>query len=234
VAGRHKSNGGFNGTLSGGATFVTGGIAGNAVSLDGASTSFVNMGSSVPGFTTGDFSLVAWIKTTSAAESAVVASKHDAGFLNGYILSVNASSTYGQANKAFFYNSTNPGGEATSTSTVNDGTWHQLVGVRTAGSSIQIYVDGVLERTVASQPMIGNSAAFLVGGVNFSGTPTGLFTGLVDDVQIYSSALSTANVQFLFLNPGQTLAVPEPSAGALLATGVFVLGLALWRRSAGR
>jgi hypothetical protein len=228
------SEGSFNGTLFGGATFVAGGISGNALSLDGSTTSFVNMGASVPGFTTGDFSLVAWIKTTSTTESLIVAGKHEAGTLNGYFLNVNGSSTYGQPNKAFFYNSTNPGGEAISTTSVNDGTWHQLVGVRTAGGSIQIYVDGVLERTVASQPMIGNAAPFLVGGVNFGGTPTGLFTGLVDDVQIYSSALTSANVQYLFLNPGQTLAVPEPSVGALLATGVLVLGLTLWRRRTGR
>jgi hypothetical protein len=70
----------------------------------------------------------------------------------------------------------------------------------------------------------------MVGGFDSSGTPTGSFTGLIDDVQLYSGALSSADVQLLFANPGQTMAIPEPSTGTVL-TGVLVLGLALWRRS---
>src|SRR5471030_2477369 len=65
----HDSTGSFDGTLSGGAAFVTGGISGNAVSLNGASTSFVNMGTALPGFTSGNFSIVAWVKTTTTAGS---------------------------------------------------------------------------------------------------------------------------------------------------------------------
>ena len=222
------STGNFNGTLSGSAAFVAGGISGNAVSFDGTATSFVNMGPALPGFTSGDFSLVAWIKTTTTVVSSIVVSKHEGGTLNGYALDVNMSATYGQPNKAFFYNSTLPGGEAISTTTVNNNNWHQLIGVRTAGGNIQLYVDGVLESTVASQTIVGNSASFLVGGANSAGIPTGFFAGLVDDVQLYSGALSSAEVQFLFSNPGQTTAIPEPSAGAVLA-GVLGLGLA-WRR----
>lgn len=228
------SAGSFNGTLSGGATFVTGGIAGNALSLDGASSSFVNMGASLPGFTSGNFSLVAWVKTTTTASSSSPVSKHESGSFNGYMFILNSSDGYGTANKAFFYDSTSPGGEPISTTTVNDGSWHQLAGVFTAGGSVLLYVDGILEATRASQPIGGNSAPFVVGGYNISGTPTGAFAGLVDDVQLYSSALSGGEVQLLFAHPGQTTAIPEPGAAGLwLATGMGVFALLRARRNRG-
>ena len=146
----HDSTGSFDGTLSGTAAFVAGGISGNALSLDGATTSFVSMGTSVPGFTTDDFSLAAWVKTTTAASTALVAGKHYAGSLDGYFIFLNGSSGYGAAGKGYFYDSTNPGGVVTSTTTVTDGNWHQLIGVYTAGGNIQLYVDGVSQGTTSS------------------------------------------------------------------------------------
>src|SRR5205814_2229206 len=57
------------------------------------------------------------------------------------------------------------------------------------------------------------SVAFLIGGVNFEGTPTGLFTGLIDEVQIYNYALVDSDVDFLFHNPGQEIAPHELPPG---------------------
>jgi len=214
----YDSAGSFDGTLSGGAAFVGGGISGNAISLSEASGSLVNIGTSFPGFTSGDFSLVAWVKTTTSDDSSVIVSKHLAGSVNGYLLNINTTGSYGAANKAMFYDSTPPGGEAISTTTVNDGVWHQIAGVYTAGGNIQIYVDGSpAENTKSSKPIVANTAPFLVGGVSISGTPTALFNGLVDDVQVYGDALTSGEVQFLYNNPG--LVVPEPSTALLLALG---------------
>lgn len=53
------------------------------------------------------------------------------------------------------------------------------------------------------------------------------FDGVVDDVQIYDSALSQNDVTFLHDNPGQT--VPEPSATGLLGA-LGLLGLLRRRR----
>lgn len=221
--------GNFDGTLGGGATFVGGGISGNALSLDGLTGSLVNMGTSIAGFTTGDFSLVAWIKTTTTAGASVIAGKHEAGTANGFFLSLNNSSGYGLANKAFFYDSMNAGGEAISTTTVNDGAWHQIVGVLTAGSSLELYVDGFLEGTKAGPTTVGNAAPFLIGGVDMSGTPTALFAGLIDDVQLYEVALNSSEILTLFNNPGQSLAIPEPAISAAIA-GLGILFFGLYRR----
>ena len=205
----HDSTGAFNGTLSGGAAFVTGGISGNAISLASATNSLVNMGNGFPGFTTGDFSVVSWIKTSTTTGDSGYISKHEAFTANGYFLDVNATGGGGAPGKALFYASGPASTDPVSTTTITDNTWHQVVGVYHAGGNAEIYVDGApVEDTRASNPIVANSAPFLIGGVNASGTPLARYTGLVDDVQVYSSALSSSNVQFLFQNPGQVVTPP--------------------------
>ena len=218
------STGAFPGALSGGATFVPGGVSGNAISLAAVSNSLVNMGFGFPAFTSGDFSITSWIKTTTTAQPAYIVSKvHGDGSVNGYVLALNVTGSYGAPNKAWFYGTSSPSGIATSTSDVNDGNWHQLVGVFTAGLSLSIYVDGVLQNTKASPPPMSNGGGpFVIGGYE----TTALYTGLVDDVQVYSNALTSTEVQFLHNNPGQVI-VPEPASVALLVSGA---GLLLFKR----
>lgn len=212
------SAGAFNGTLSGGATFVPGGISGNAISLAEISNSLVNMGTSFPGFTAGDFSIMSWVNTISTDPDTIVFGKHEGGQFAGYFLGVNANNVYGAPNKGWFYATCTAGQGPTSTTSVNDGAWHQIVGVYTAGSVATIYVDGApVEDFKAAQTMNANTAPFLIGGFSQSGSPTATYTGLVDDVQVYSNALSSGEVQFLFANPGQT--VPEPASLMLLVGG---------------
>jgi len=216
------SAGAFNGTLSGGATFVPGGISGNAISLAEISNSLVNMGTSFPGFTTGDFSIMTWVKTTSTDPDTIVVGKHEGGQFAGYFIGVNQNNVYGAPNKGWFYSASSAGNGPTSTTTVNDGAWRQIVGVYTAGSTALIYVDGApLEDSKTANVMNANTAPFLIGGFSQSGNPTATYTGLVDDVQVYSHALTSSDVQFLFANPGQV--VPEPASLMLFVGGAVIL-----------
>jgi ribonucleotide monophosphatase NagD (HAD superfamily) len=59
--------------------------------------------------------------------------------------------------------------------------------------------------------------------------PAARYTGLIDDLQVYSHALSDADVQFIFDNPGSV--VPEPACGTL-CVGAAALLLAARRRRA--
>ena len=91
-----------------------------------------------------------------------------------------------------------------------------------AGGNKSIYVDGSpVEATNAASAIVGNSAPFLIGGVNFSGTPTSLYTGLIDEVQVYNQALTGSQIDFLFQNPTQV--VPEPGTLALGTVGAAAL-----------
>lgn len=215
----------FDGNLSpSGAAFVSGGISGNALSLSQAANGFVTIGN-VLGLTSGNFSIVAWVKMNvgDSTSDTVVVSKHQAFSLNGYILGVNSIGGGGLANKAMFYEGS-VGGSPVSTTTVNDGNWHQLVSVYQAGGTKAIYVDGAPAESIkASEQFIGNSSPFMIGGSG--GIPTGKYTGKIDEVQIYDQVLTDSQINFLFLNP--SLVVPEPGTAALMGVGVFTA--MIWR-----
>ena len=236
------SVGNFHGTNSPtGAAFVTGGRAGNALSLDLAANGLVNMGNNLM-LGSSNFTVSAWIKSPPGDATVFpnFLSKHVSGSGNGYILSYNHSVL--AASKAFFYAGTrtiSAGGFTivdvpVSTTSVNDGNWHHLVGVYQPSGSTTIYVDGTpVEGSIASSPIGVNTAPFLIGGITTGTTPTAEFTGLVDDVQIYNRALTDAEIDILFINPGveitttpiivvppQNLAVAVGSTAAFTVTAV--------------
>src|SRR5256886_2934207 len=217
----HDSMGSFDGKLSpAGAAFVSGGVSSGALSLSKTSNGFVNMGNLL-GLANTDFSLVAWVKMTAGDTSdAVLLAKHAAYTRNGYVLIVNSIGTRLPNNKAAFIEGGSgvaaytPEETPYSTTSVNDGNWHQVVAVYEQGGMRSIYVDGApAEDSKLSQPFNQNSVAFLIGGVNYSGVPTGRFDGLIDDAQIYNYALASSEVNFLFQHPGQEIAPHELPPG---------------------
>jgi hypothetical protein len=210
------SAGTFSGTLStSGSAFVAGGRSGNALSLDRAANGFVDCGN-ILNLGSQNFTISAWVRTTAGNTTtfSTAVSKRDASSANGYFLSLNHPTLPGATGKAMFYAGTRTlaGGVVDvplSTTDVNDGNWHQVVGVYRLGGTTTIYVDGSpVEGSIASSPIAANTAPFLIGGAFgafTAGTPGGLFTGDVDDVQVYGRALGDAEIDFLFLNPGQEI-----------------------------
>jgi hypothetical protein len=201
----HDSVGSFNGTLSAqGAAFVPGGISGNAIGLSRVANGTVSMGN-VLMLTNTPFSVVAWIKMNAndTTQDTVVLSKHAAFSNNGYEVTVNISGGGGAPNKAQFYEGT-VFGSPTSTMSVNDGNWHQIVGVHRPGAQTLIYVDGApAEDIKPSQPFLPNVVAFIIGGDAQGGNPVGKFTGWIDEVQVYDNPLGDAEVNFLFNHPAE-------------------------------
>jgi hypothetical protein len=96
-------------------------------------------------------------------------------------------------------------------------------------STTSIYVDGALSASVGRDnfPAPSNSD-FIIGGYNNpSYTPTGAFTGYIDNVGVWNNALSASDVAALYVT---TSAVPEPATWAMMLFGFCELGFMAYRR----
>lgn len=222
------SAGSVNGTLNGGAAFAPGGISGNDLSVPVGAASYADFGNNF-GFTSGDFTASAWIKTTdTSSNSTIILGKHHTTIVAGWMLRLNLDSGgYGAVGKASFYVS--QGSQAAvpvSSITVADGQWHNIVGVY-AGGAPSLYVDGIFQAAGPVAANAANNADFIMGGVlnNSTNTNINAYNGNIDDAQLYNRALSAAEVTYLFNHPGQP--VPEP--GAIVAIGLGLVCVA-WRR----
>ena len=223
------SVGGVNGTLVGGAIFTTtGGITGGAIQI---SNGYVDMGNNFP--STSTFSLQAWVKTDPGDTSGMIpVAKHWSTIPQGYALAINnIGDGYTQTNTEGFYSASGPYHTAVGGPPVNDGFWHQLVGVYNNGAT-SIYVDGNLAGS-GSAGYANNSADFMIGGIfNAAGTPANYFHGLIDEVEIYNNALSGNDVKALYVSYVPIVPIPEPETYAMLLAGLGLLGFIARRRKA--
>ena len=103
-----------------------------------------------------------------------------------------------------------PGVASTST-----GAWHHYAVVR-HGSTFTFYADGLSLGSVTDSTVIPDPAAELTIGQVES---LGWLDGRVDDVQLYSRALSGAEISYLYANPGQT--APSACAADLNLDGMI-------------
>ncbi|MEF8732071.1 MAG: LamG-like jellyroll fold domain-containing protein [Candidatus Accumulibacter meliphilus] len=223
------SFGSVNGTLVGGAAFTTtGGVKGGSVQI---TNGYVTMGNNFPA--TSSFSIEAWVKLNSGDVSGMTpVAKHWEGIMQGYFLAINdIYDGFTRQNTEGFYSANGPYHTAVGGPPINDGLWHQLVGVYDSGTT-RIYVDGNLSG-VGSAGYADNAAEFIVGGMfGSAGVPVNRFNGFIDEVGTYDSALSSIEIQEIYdrtLNSGA--AVPEP--GSMLLLGISIASLIAARRRTG-
>jgi len=111
------------------------------------------------------------------------------------------------------------------TTSLADDRWHHLVSSYDIQNQKEsIYLNGIFVGQGATTFPLVPCSLFMMGsqnGISDMG-PAG-FSGLIDDVRIYSRSLSSSEISTLYA----TESVPEPSALSLLAVG---LGVVLCRR----
>ncbi len=194
------------GTLLGGATYAPG-ISGQAFSFDGVSGAFEDSSVYTPpaGRILYPFgaTMEMWINTTATSGTLItdgggVDTQSGMGLFlqNGQLVATGSKGTAGQFNF-----------ELTSPMTVNDGQWH-LVAVTwngtTAADGVALYVDGVAVATGTALATIGNLGANDDGASSvlyFGGDPNlalPYYKGLIDEVGVYSAALSASDIATIY------------------------------------
>lgn len=135
------------------------------------------------------YSIEAWFKTTSTRGGKIVGfGRAQTGSSGSYDRHVYMSAD-GRLNFGAYNGNTNV---ATSAASYNDGTWHYVVATMGANGQM-LYVDGALVGTHPNTQSESYVGFWRVGGDNsWSGDP--YFSGSIDEVAIYSKALSADRV----------------------------------------
>lgn len=180
---------------------------GMAFSLDGTSAIAIDDRETL--WPAASFSLEAWIRTTSGG---AIITKYQCGGL----CPSGQSRAYwalwvGKTGTAAFHSRTDALDQiATVTDTlhdVHDGQWHHIVGVRdVANRTMSSYVDGTLAVSSNLQP--GELGAMsdldhevdrvVIGGEEGAGGVGSFFTGAIDEVSYYASALTASQVAAIY------------------------------------
>lgn len=182
------SGDGNHGTANGGAT-TTAGKVGNAGNFDGVDD-YVDCGNVTEFNSSNPFSMSVWIKTTQSTDGQIV----DRGVSHVAELQLESS---GQVH--FWVEDASDADKYVKTNVVNDGEWHHIVGVYD-GTYIKVYQDGILIQSldITGFSIYYNSADHVYIGYG----DTGYFSGTIDEVRIYTVALSEEEIYRHYENPG--------------------------------
>ena len=200
------SGSGNNGTLVNGPTWnPTGGQIGGALVFDGiddyvnlGTDSSLNFGSSKP------FTVTAWVKTTEDYGLIVsFRSSTDGGPVID--LSVGYDGVADDPGKAMILVRQDGGGGGYANvkgGSVKDGLWHHVAVVRGSGSTIELFLDGVSQGTASGAESGGAITTNLraIGSErrwvsdSYGTSDQRYLVGTIDDVQIYSRALTPTEI----------------------------------------
>jgi len=157
----------------------------------------INLSNDIP-FGSSNFTLTTWFKTSSNT-TGTFQQIWNSGYNGGntdieVILNNNLAGFYARDSSGNSFSS------VTSISTVNNGNWHQVIGIRN-GNVFSLYLDGAFQASVTKalgsvdttsvSPIIGNGA---------SSINNRWFNGTISDVRVYNRALSAQEVTDLYNN----------------------------------
>jgi hypothetical protein len=149
---------------------------GNALAFDGTNN-YVTIPHNAAFNITGAISLEAWVRTTSTAQQYITTKTE-----NSWFLAVNGGGG-GAGRASFFLNGpSTSGGWLYGTTSIADGHWHHVAGTYD-GTTLKIFVDGVLQSSrAASGAVATGSSAVLIGA-----RPANKWNGAIDEVRIWST-----------------------------------------------
>ena len=208
---------GNHGALANGTTYGSG-MIGNAFVFDGINDTVE--GPVLTQINPNQFSIAMWVKAVPNNGLVLLADSSHGGNRGGSVDWTGFALQIGSNNRvdfAYGNNSTFP--HVMSNAVIADNTFHH-VAATFDGTTLSMYIDGVLDNTAAY------SGTATVSGRNFrlgnhDQLTSRAFEGTLDDVRVYNETLSAGQVAGL-------ASIPEP--GSALAIGLIGLGLISRRR----
>jgi alpha-L-arabinofuranosidase len=207
-------------TLGSGASWTRGYIGSNALALNG--TAAGNATYAGPVLNTAEpFTVSCWVKLNS---------------LSGYqtFLSINGTTTSGfylqlrgDTGRFAFTRLASDSDAATAyhadaTSPPKAGVWYNLVGVNdVADGQILLYVNGILQSSVAYSGGWQATGATVVGGGLFNGARADFVHGDVDQAVFYDAALSAQDATDIGTDGGSAITVDTAQTGATVSPTLF-------------
>ena len=151
---------------------------------------YVTMGNPTSLQITGALTISAWVKTTNTSTNGIIVGK-DGVSTGTRSYQIQHAST-GEARFVIFKS----GGQGlvSSTTLVNDGNWHHVMGVND-GTDLKIYVDGTLENTTVGGggTMLKRNKSYFAIGRREANAPQNIlwFNGNIDEVAVWNSDQSS-------------------------------------------
>jgi len=197
-----SSGNNFTPTAVGNPSEITGAV-GQAIGLNGSTQYMVVPNNSALSFS-GDFTISTWLKvnTDSSGAGTSIVAKHNSGASTGYVF--------------FYYNnrlilqfgngSSWPASDVRSSTVIPQGSW-QYVTVTRSGGTVKFYLNGTLDSTgsTISTAIPDSGGDMWIGhDVNQSNVSEHHLNGGIDDLKMYSRALSAEEVSGLYSNSNPT------------------------------
>ncbi len=184
------SGSGSNGTAKGTGEplWTSDGKLGGAFVFDGTDD-YINLaspGTLNPG--SASFSVGAWVNTSSSAFGYIASKMNTGADAKYWYLAINA------AGKAVFRISDISENDPliTGSTTINDGEWHYIMGVRDQpNDKLRIYVDGIEDATPVTDTVTGSQTNSHTAYIS-RGQGGGYFNGTIDEVSFYKTRVLTA------------------------------------------
>jgi len=212
------SGGGHTATLTGATWASPGKVGASSLKLSGSGQYAQAAGAIVN--TSSSFTAAAWVKLNAVTGYQTVLSI-DAGQVSGFYLQLNGGTGKFAFNRLASDSVSAASTVASATAAPSTGAWYHLAGVyNSTAHTLALYVNGVLQQSVAFTPVWQATGNTAIGRGRFNSGNVDFVNGTIDDARLYASALTQAQIQTL-VNLGGTTGCPAPTSGSHSTNPLF-------------